>query len=126
MLYSSMAQDSHKGSINPSDNNVVVVCGKYPSATQQVGQDTNVLERTFKILHLVKKQYPVGILKLHGQTGYPVHEVRYSLDTLKSYGLLRATPMGVVPSDDFDQVIRDTKVSLKNIAQQLRKIEKGL
>lgn len=62
---------------------------------RNIEQQMELLMRHAEILSLlVKNKKPMGILRLSKKTGYPPHQVRYSLKELQNAKIIDATTKG--------------------------------
>lgn len=90
------------------------------SFIEDLKEEINLLERHIRILKLLEKEGPVGIMKISQITEIPPHRVRYSLRILETEGMISATPEGA-------KIIGDLNVFYKNVSSKidelLRKME---
>lgn len=83
----------------------------------RVKKETEMMRRHMKVLDIVNKNGPAGIVKLSDKTGFPRHKVRYSLKVLEQEGLIEPTNRGARATesaknfrrnlaDDVDELIK--------------------
>ena len=94
--------------------------------TSKLEKELDILKRHIQILKIIKKEEPIGIIRLSEITGYPHHKVRYSLRILEDEGIIEPTVEGAVilqKSDDyllhFLKIITKMNDELKVIQEDL-------
>lgn len=66
----------------------------------RVKKEADMMHRHMKVLNIVDKNGPVGIVKLSDETGYPRHKIRYSLRVLEEEELIEPTNKGARVTDE--------------------------
>ncbi len=84
--------------------------------TKRIYDELELLSRHIRVLEVVMKKQPVGIIRISQILGIEEHEVRRSLATLENNGFIKPTPNGAI----IDGNIKD---SLLELAEQLGEIE---
>ncbi len=91
------------------------------SIISNVKQQFELLKRHAHILEiLVKSSKPVGILKLSKQTGYPPHQVRYSLRELEHAQIIIASTKGARISGDINLFLSSLENNLDELDTKLK------
>jgi len=84
--------------------------------TKRIYDELELLSRHIRVLEVVMKKQPVGIIRMSQILGIEEHEVRRSLATLENNGFIKPTPNGAI----IDGNIKD---GLLELAEQLEEIE---
>ncbi|AGB05384.1 hypothetical protein AciM339_1531 [Aciduliprofundum sp. MAR08-339] len=84
--------------------------------TKRIYNELELLSRHIRVLEVVIKKQPVGIIRISQILGIGEHEVRNSLSTLEENGFIRPTPNGAVVNSKL-------KSELLELAEQLGDIE---
>jgi len=82
-------------------------------------EEIKLVERHLKILNLLEKEGPIGIMKISQILNMPPHRVRYSLRILELEGMIGATPDGA-------QIVGNVEAFKKMLLQSLKELEKEL
>ncbi len=84
--------------------------------TKRIYDELELLSRHIRVLEVVMKKQPVGIIRMSQILGLEEHEVRRSLAALENNGFIRPTPNGAVIEGNI-------KEDLLELAEQLEEIE---
>ncbi len=84
--------------------------------TKRIYDELELLSRHIRVLEVVMKKQPVGIIRISQILGIEEHEVRRSLATLENNGFIKPTPNGAVIEGNI-------KEGLLQLAEQLEEIE---
>ena len=84
--------------------------------TKRIYDELELLSRHIRVLEVVMKKQPVGIIRISQILGIEEHEVRRSLAALENNGFIKPTPNGAI----IDGNIKD---GLLELAEQLGEIE---
>ncbi len=84
--------------------------------TKRIYDELELLSRHIRVLEVVMKKQPVGIIRMSQILGLEEHEVRRSLAALENNGFIRPTPNGAVIEGNI-------KDDLLELAEQLGEIE---
>ncbi len=102
------------------------------SLTSKLEKELDILNRHIRILKIIQNEEPIGIIRLSEMTGYPNHQVRYSLRILEEEGIVEPTVEGAVMTrgtdeyiDHFLKIIGKVKEELDTIEERLIKERKG-
>jgi len=82
-------------------------------------EEIKLVERHLKILNLLEKEGPIGIMKISQILNMPPHRVRYSLRILELEGMIGATPDGA-------QIVGNVEAFKKMLLQSLKELENEL
>ncbi len=89
-------------------------------------EEIKLVERHLKILNLLEKEGPVGIMKISQILNMPPHRVRYSLRILELEGIIGATPDGAQIVGDVEEFKKMLGVALKDLEKELDNLKKDL
>ncbi|WP_188786890.1 winged helix-turn-helix transcriptional regulator [Halobellus salinus] len=68
---------------------------------ERIENEVEMLERHLRVLRLVIRNEPIGIVQLADELSIPDHKVRYSLRVLEEEGLIEPTDRGATTTDDL-------------------------
>ena len=94
--------------------------------TSVIETEVDILKRHVHVLKTLKKNQPMGIIKLSELTGYPQHMVRYSLRILEQDGLIEPSPQGAVTTEDAGKTMALLKKTLEDISSTAKEIIKNI
>ncbi|MGC8861046.1 MAG: ArsR family transcriptional regulator [Thermoplasmata archaeon] len=89
-------------------------------------EELNLLERHLKILKLLEKEGPMGIMRISQITEIPPHRVRYSLRVLETEGMITATPEGAKIIGNLNEFYKNLKEKIEETSVRLEEIKKLL
>jgi len=84
--------------------------------TKRIYDELELLSRHIRVLEVVIKKQPVGIIRMSQILGLEEHEVRRSLAALENNGFIKPTPNGAIIGGNI-------KDDLLELAEQLGEIE---
>jgi predicted transcriptional regulator len=90
----------------------------------KIEDELELLERHVKILRLVLKNEPIGIIKLSELSEIPQHKVRYSLRMLEQSDIIKPSPQGAVPTTKAKKFMDDLPKQLQNLKEKIKKTQK--
>jgi len=90
------------------------------SLTNELGSELKMIERTIKILDVVKKEQPIGISKLSEEMGIDEHKIRYSLRLLQKEKIIEPTKHGASLTEKHDKFEKEL---IKNLQEMKQTIE---
>lgn len=85
----------------------------------KIEEDIKRLARHAIVLNFVIRHHSIGIIKLSGLSGFPQHQVRYSLRVLEHHNLLKPSPQGAVAT-------ARGKKFIQNLDKKVEKLRKNL
>ena len=103
--------------------------------TAKVAEDTltltlrneiDLIERHIRILDVVIREAPIGVIRLSKETGLPDHRIRYSLRMLEREGLIKPTQEGAVYTKEAKRIFPQLKVILLDLGERLSTVAKQL
>ena len=68
---------------------------------ERIENEVEMLERHLRVLRLVIRNEPIGIVQLAEELSIPDHKVRYSLRVLEEEGLIEPTDRGATTTADL-------------------------
>ncbi|MBB6645163.1 winged helix-turn-helix transcriptional regulator [Halobellus ruber] len=68
---------------------------------ERIDNEVEMLERHLRVLRLVIRGEPIGIVQLAEELSIPDHKVRYSLRVLEEEGLIEPTDQGATTTQDL-------------------------
>ncbi len=89
-------------------------------------EELNLLERHLKILKLLEREGPIGIMRISQITEIPPHRVRYSLRVLETEGIITATPEGAKIIGNLNEFYKNLKEKIEETSVRLEEIKKLL
>lgn len=107
------------------DIEVKIMVGSY-SFMEDLLEELNLLERHIKILELLNKEGPLGIMRISQITNIPQHRVRYSLRILETEGMISATPEGAKIIGNVDEFIKKMKNGIEEVEKKINNIKNEL
>ncbi len=91
---------------------------------RNIEQQMELLLRHAEILStLVENGSPLGILKLSRKTGYPPHQVRYSLRELQDAEIVKATTKGAKVKEGAPQHLEKIESDLASVNRSLQEFK---
>ena len=94
--------------------------------TSVIETEIDILNRHVNVLKTLKKNQPMGIIKLAELTNYPQHMVRYSLRILEQNGAIEPSSKGAVTTDEVPRILQLLKTTLTDISKNVDKVIKAL
>jgi predicted transcriptional regulator len=94
--------------------------------TSVIETELEILKRHVDVLKTLRKNQPMGIIKLSEITNYPQHMVRYSLRILEQDGLVEPSPQGAVTTNEVEKTLNTLKNTLNNISITAEELKKSL
>ncbi len=92
------------------------------SVTDQIAEEVSLLERTIKILSVVKEEEPIGIKKLSENLGLSRGEVRYSLRLLEREKIIEPTAAGAKLTEKHEKFEKVLLKDLKDIRETFTRL----
>ncbi|MCI4433992.1 MAG: transcriptional regulator [Thermoplasmata archaeon] len=96
------------------------------SFIEDLMEELNLLERHLKILKLLEKEGPVGIMRISQMTDIPPHRVRYSLRILETERMITATPEGAKIIGDLNSFYKNINLKMNEILKKIEELKKML
>ncbi|HKM13780.1 MAG TPA: hypothetical protein VJY42_02530 [Candidatus Methanomethylophilaceae archaeon] len=96
--------------------------GKETGMASGAYKEIELIERHIKMLHVTKKNQPVGIIRLSEILDLPRHKVRYSLRVLENDGAIIATPDGAMVSEKYDVFMKEMSDYLTKLVDRIEEV----
>ena len=96
------------------------------SITNVAEKELDLLGRHLDVLRTVKKQGPIGIIRLSQITGQPQHMIRYSLRTLEKDGIIIPSSQGAIVTDEMNETLSTLESTLDEINTTVMKLKDKL
>ena len=92
----------------------------------RIEAEVEMLERHIDMLKTIKKNEPIGIIRLAETLRHPQHKVRYSLRILEQEGLIEPSPEGAVTTERLASFMKKLDHSLANIEKSLERVRTSI
>lgn len=96
------------------------------SLTHRLEVEIELLARHVDMLQILRKNQPVGIIRLASLLHIPVHKVRYSLRILEREGYLRPSPVGAILTKKAENFLPHMKRLLGRMVHDIGEIRDNL
>ena len=94
--------------------------------TSVIETEIDILNRHVNVLKTLKKNQPMGIIKLAELTNYPQHMVRYSLRILEQNSAIEPSSKGAITTDEVPKILNLLKVTLYDVSKNVNEIIKAI
>ncbi len=94
--------------------------------TYKLESEMELVARHVKVLKIVAKNQPIGIIKLSQMINEPEHKVRYSLRILEQEGLIDPSPGGAKATRKVKREMKNVRDVLDKIIEQAKAIQKEI
>lgn len=98
---------------------------KKNNLTEKIEGEIDLLKRHMEMLIAIKKNEPIGIIRLSELLEFPQHKVRYSLRILEQEGLIEPTPDGAKITENVDKFLDDLNETLDIMEESASEIRKA-
>ncbi len=92
------------------------------SLTNELRSELEMIERTIKILDVVKKEQPIGINKLSEKMDIEEHKIRYSLRLLQKDKIIEPTKHGASLTEKHEKFERELIEELKDMGRTIEEL----
>ncbi|HID71737.1 MAG TPA: winged helix-turn-helix transcriptional regulator [Thermoplasmata archaeon] len=89
-------------------------------------KEMDIFTRHIKILSLIYRKSPIGIVRLSRETGLPKHKVRYSLKILEKEGLIEAQPVGAVAVEPAEKFLKNVHELVSRFKKEFDTLERTI
>jgi len=89
------------------------------SLTDELRSELKMIERTIKILDMVKKEQPIGISKLSEKMDIEEHKIRYSLRLLQKDNIIEPTRHGASLTERHEKFEKELIEDLQEMEQTI-------
>lgn len=94
--------------------------------TNVAEKELELLSRHLDVLKTVRKEGPIGIIRLSQLTGQPQHMIRYSLRTLEQDGVIKPTATGAIVTDKVHHTLGTLETTIDDIITKMHSLKKKL
>ncbi|MFW5945628.1 MAG: hypothetical protein ACOCSJ_00355 [Candidatus Natronoplasma sp.] len=92
------------------------------SLTDELESELEVIERTIKILDVIKEEQPIGISKLSKKMNIEEHRIRYSLRLLQKDKIIEPTSHGASLTERHEKFEKDLTEDLKKMKETIEEL----
>jgi len=94
--------------------------------TSKLEKELEILKRHIQILKIIRREEPIGIIRLSEITSYPHHKVRYSLRILEDEGIIEPSVEGAVIMQKTEDYLHHFLKIIKTMTDELAVIQEEL
>ena len=94
--------------------------------TSKLEKELDILKRHIQILKIIKREEPIGIIRLSEITNFPHHKVRYSLRILEDEGIIEPTVEGATILQKTNEYLLHFLTIVTTMMQELKVIKGDL
>ncbi len=94
--------------------------------SKQVEKEVDQLYLMLKMVRVIQKNQPIGIIKLSEIFELPNHKVRYMLRLLENDGVISPSSNGCTLNDGFEEYVQNQLSALQDIRSKIDDIEKEI
>jgi predicted transcriptional regulator len=94
--------------------------------TSKLEKELDILKRHIQILKIIKREEPIGIIRLSEITGFPHHKVRYSLRILEDEGIIEPSVEGAIILQKTDDYLQHFLTIITKMLTELAVIKEEL
>lgn len=91
--------------------------------TKSFRKEVELLSRHVQLLNVVRREGPIGIVRLSAVTGLPQHKVRYSLRILQEEDYIEPTTKGAAATARTEQFLDHVAEILDSATQELQDLK---
>ena len=99
---------------------------KKSALSSKIEKEIKILERHILLLKTVRKEEPIGIIRLSELLKLPEHKVRYSLRILQQDGIIDPTPEGAVTTPKVREFLAELTDSLEHFSTAVSTLRETL
>jgi predicted transcriptional regulator len=85
---------------------------------ERIDNEVEMLERHLRVLRLVIRSEPIGIVQLAEELSIPDHKVRYSLRVLEEEGLIEPTDQGATTTQDLQGYVERSNGRIDDLRER--------
>ncbi len=94
--------------------------------SKQVEKEVDQLYLMLKMVRVIQKNQPIGIIKLSEIFELPNHKVRYILRLLENDGVISPSANGCVLNTGFEEYVQQQLSALHDIKDKINDIERDI
>ncbi len=92
----------------------------------KLSAEMELLERHVMMLRTLRRNEPMGIIRLSEQLSLPHHKVRYSLRILEKEGLIVPSPDGAMTTGSYHEFLAELEGFLEALARRAEELRGSL
>jgi len=92
---------------------------------ERIDNEVEMLERHLRVLRLVIRNEPIGIVQLADELSIPDHKVRYSLRVLEEEGLIEPTDRGATTTADLQTYVDGANGRIDGLRERVAALASG-
>ena len=92
---------------------------------ERIENEVEMLDRHLRVLRLVIRNEPIGIVQMAEKLSIPDHKVRYSLRVLEEEGLIEPTDQGATTTEDLSGYIDRSNDRIDELQGRIAKTAVG-
>ncbi len=96
------------------------------SLLSKLSAEIELLERHVMMLRTLRRNEPMGIIRLSEQLSLPQHKVRYSLRILEKEGLIVPSPDGAMTTDSYQDFLAELEGFLEAFSRRAEELRGSL
>jgi predicted transcriptional regulator len=89
----------------------------------RIEDEIELLERHIRILRLVIKNEPIGIIKLSEMSGMPQHKIRYSLRILEQSKMIKPSQRGAVTTEKAKTFLKTLNKKIDSLNKRMGELK---
>ncbi len=94
--------------------------------SKQVEKEVDQLYLLLKMVRVIQKNQPIGIIKLSEIFDLPNHKVRYMLRLLENDGVISPSSNGCILNNGFEEYVENQLAALRDIRDRIDDIERDI
>jgi predicted transcriptional regulator len=92
---------------------------------ERIDNEVEMLDRHLRVLRLVIRNEPTGIVQMAEELSIPDHKVRYSLRVLEEEGLIEPTDQGATTTENLDGYVDRANGRIDELQERIAKTAVG-
>ena len=92
---------------------------------ERIDNEVEMLDRHLRVLRLVIRNEPTGIVQMAEELSIPDHKVRYSLRVLEEEGLIEPTDQGATTTENLDGYVDRANDRIDDLQERIAKTAVG-
>jgi predicted transcriptional regulator len=92
---------------------------------ERIENEVEMLDRHLRVLRLVIRNEPTGIVQMAAELSIPDHKVRYSLRVLEEEGLIEPTDQGATTTENLEGYVDRANGRIDDLQERIAKTAIG-
>lgn len=92
---------------------------------ERIENEVEMLDRHLRVLRLVIRNEPTGIVQMAAELSIPDHKVRYSLRVLEEEGLIEPTDQGATTTENLEGYVDRANDRIDDLQERIAKTAIG-